>query len=212
MPARLARGITGGSSARGWGVWQSFFVGRHFTGRDSSKVSVRPCARPCRRSSRPSVPSHLSQVALVEIAGRGVAVVGGVAVADRARHQHRHRGRGRLDRGAARHHRLTCRAVRGRPSARASPSRTRERLDGQTTRPASSRSRRIRPTSAFNRTDAESTAEVCGAFYGVLRAVSGEGAANVVYSRPMTPAEKKYFHPSRLRKHPAEGAICVCTF
>ena len=86
--------------------------------------SLRPSVRPCRRSSRPcrrdrpcARPLVQSQVALVEVAGRGVADAG------RAHHQHRHRGRGRLDRGAARHHRFACRAVPWLSSARASPSR-----------------------------------------------------------------------------------------
>ena len=154
---------------------------------DGISPGAIPRKSPSVRSSVPSIVSSVRlacrQVALVEVAGRGVAVVVGVAVADRARHQHRHRGRERRDRGAARHHRLTCRAVRGRPSARASPSRTRERLDGRTTRPTSSRSRRIRPTSAFNRTDAESTAEVYERVMDVLRAVSDEGAGCARFGR-----------------------------
>lgn len=87
-----------------------------------------------------------------------------------------------------------------------------ERLDGRTTRPASSRSRRICPTSAFNRTDAESTAEVYGAFYGVLRAVSGEGAANVVCSRPVTAAEKNIFTLRDFGSTPPRGRFVYALF
>ena len=210
MPARLARGITGGSSARGWGVWQSFFVGRHFTGRESSKVSVRPCARPCRRSSRPSVSpvgrsrSSRSQVEAWPSSSAWPSQIALVISTDTED------ANGEIEDGTASPPHLSRRPWLS--SARASPSRTRERLDGRTTRPASSRSRRIRPTSASDRTDAESTAEVCERVLrrSTRRFGRGGGECGILLSHDTL--RKKYFHPSRLRKHPAEGAICVCTF
>ena len=210
MPARRARGITGGSSARGWGVWQSFFGRRHFIGRDSSKVSVRPCVRAVARlvraveivralirsssrrsrSSRSQVEAWLTQIALI--------ISTDTEDAD---------GESR----AARHHRFTCRAVRGcrRPERHLRGRGTARRTD------YAPRIVQKPPYSPYERVQQDGRRIYGRSLRRVLRRSTrrfgrGGGECGILLSHDRR--RKKYFRPSRLRKHPAEGAICVCTF
>ena len=181
MPGRRARGIKGGSSARGWGVWQSFFRGAAF-----HRARILESLRPSVRSSVPSIVSSVrltcrrsrSSRSQVEAWPSSAAWPSQIALVISTDTED---ANGEIEGGTTSPPHLSRRPWLS--SARASPSRTRERLDGRTTRPTSSRSRRIRPTSAFNRTDAESTAEVYERVMDVLRAVSDEGAGCARFGR-----------------------------